>query len=77
MSIDDVDIVELHSLEGRLETLDDVFPAETFLIWVLSLRSEEDLGRHDNLLPLQFELFESFAHLDFAVSCSVSLGIVE
>lgn len=77
MSVDNVHVIELHSLEGRLETLDDVFPAETFLIWVLSLRSKEDFGRNDDLLPLQFELFESFAHLDFAVPCSVSLGIVE
>lgn len=77
VSIHNIDIVELESLERRLQALDDVLSAQALLVWVFALGTEEDLGGDNDLLALELELAERFAHLYLGLASSICLCIVE
>ena len=74
---DYVDVGGLQTLEGRLETLDDVLPAQAAGVGLLAARSEEDLGGEDVLVTGPVELLEGLAHLDFGRAIGVDLGRVK
>ena len=74
---DNIDVRGLETLDGGLETLDDVLAAETAGVGLLATGTEEDLSGQDVLVTGPAELLEGLAHLDFGSTVGINLGSVE
>jgi len=75
VSVQEIDIVELKTLEAGVGSLDDVLPGQASVIG--SLASPEDLGRDDEVRALPSKLADSDAHVNLTLAPRVNLGGVK
>ena len=73
---DNIDVVELETLEAGLAAFNNVLPRAAVHVWLRGV-VEEKFGRHDVVLARNVERLESNAHLDFCGAACVAFCSVE
>lgn len=77
MGVDDVDIVQLQSLQGLLDALTNVLAiGRKSRVDVFVLRCE-NFGRDDDLLARHLKVFEDLAESGLGLPVAVYLGCIE
>jgi hypothetical protein len=67
-------VIQAQPLQTIVQPLDQVLPAQSSAVQLLSTGTEEDLGGDDVVGPLPTHLVQDSAHLDLGVSFGVTLG---